>query len=83
MANYYGTSGNDTLTGGSDADALYGYGGNDSLAGAGGNDSLYGYAGNDTLLGGDGDDYLHKYNETGDGSLSGGIRLGPTVPSGM
>ena len=72
MANYYGTSGNDTLTGGSGADALYGYGGNDSLAGAGGNDSLYGYAGNDTLLGGDGDDYLHKNNETGDGSLSGG-----------
>ncbi|MDJ0536435.1 MAG: hypothetical protein QNJ70_28755 [Xenococcaceae cyanobacterium MO_207.B15] len=29
MATYHGTSGNDTLSGGSEHDRLYGYGGND------------------------------------------------------
>lgn len=72
MPIYYGTSGNDTLTGSSGSDQLYGYAGNDSLSGGSNNDSLYGGEGNDTLDGGDGDDYLHKYDTTGSGYLLGG-----------
>ena len=46
----YGTSGNDTLTGGSGADNIDGLGGNDSIDGAGGADLLYGGAGADTIV---------------------------------
>ena len=67
-------SGNDTLTGTSEADTLNGLGGADVLKGLGGNDTLVGGAGNDTIDGGAGTDlavfsgakanYLITYNST-------------------
>jgi Ca2+-binding RTX toxin-like protein len=52
----FGSSGNDTLTGGSGADHLDGGAGNDKLYGKGGDgDFLEGKSGNDTLDGGAGD----------------------------
>ena len=65
----HGGGGNDTVTGGDEADIFWGQGGNDLLVGGGGNDSLYGMAGKDTLIGGDGDDYLS--GGTGKDSLEG------------
>ena len=50
--------GNDTVTGGTQADFLVGGGGDDSLDGAAGNDSFIGGAGNDAILGGSGDDII-------------------------
>jgi Ca2+-binding RTX toxin-like protein len=64
MANYNGTSGADTFTGGADNDTAVGNGGNDALSGGGGNDLLVGNAGADTLAGGDGDDRLFSGDET-------------------
>lgn len=46
----------ETLTGGSGADAISAYGGNDVLQGLAGNDVLHGGDGNDTLSGGSGAD---------------------------
>lgn len=43
----FGGDGNDTLTGGANADLLFGGTGNDTLIGGGGNDTSYGEAGND------------------------------------
>ena len=54
----YGTTGNDTLSGGSGVDVFYGNTGDDSFQAAGGNDTLFGEAGNDALAGGAGDDLL-------------------------
>jgi Ca2+-binding RTX toxin-like protein len=51
-----GTSGNDNLVSGSDADYLSGLAGNDTLTGNGGDDVLVGGAGNDSLDGGAGSD---------------------------
>lgn len=51
-----GTTGIDTLYGGSGNDSLTGQAGNDILYGYGGNDSLNGGTGNDTMYGGKGDD---------------------------
>jgi Ca2+-binding RTX toxin-like protein len=51
-----GTSGNDTLSGGNDAEAFDSGSGNDSISGSGGNDRLLGGSGNDTLSGGAGND---------------------------
>jgi len=53
-----GTSGSDTLTGGSNSDYLMGEDGNDNLTGNDGDDVLIGGIGTDTLNGGDGDDVL-------------------------
>lgn len=50
MATYTGTSGNNTLAGGNQADQLYGLAGNDSLSGGGNSDALFGGDGNDTLI---------------------------------
>ena len=61
--------GNDTVTCGSEPNAVWGQGGNDLIVGGGGNDSLYGMAGSDTLIGGDGNDYLS--GGTGHDSLEG------------
>jgi Ca2+-binding RTX toxin-like protein len=55
---YYGTNGDDSLTGGIGNDILYGYDGNDTLYGMAGNDNLEGGNGNDILIGGDGADFL-------------------------
>lgn len=54
-----GTSGNDTLSGTADDDALFGYNGNDTLKGREGHDVLLGGDGSDTLWGNDGDDVLY------------------------
>ncbi|MCY1321477.1 VCBS repeat protein [compost metagenome] len=54
----YGTSGNDTLTGGALDDTIIGRGGNDVISGGGGHDTLRGGAGNDRIDGGTGDDLL-------------------------
>ncbi|NGM19521.1 hypothetical protein G3576_05815 [Roseomonas stagni] len=62
-----GTTGNDTLkggtlpdslSGGAGHDNLQGNNGDDTLSGGAGNDVLYGGAGNDLLIGGDGDDQM-------------------------
>lgn len=50
MATIFGTTGNDTLTGGAMADSIFGQAGDDTLIGAGGNDTLQGGAGNDTYV---------------------------------
>lgn len=50
MAEYTGTTGNDLITGGSDADTLKGLAGSDTLTGGSGNDELWGGSGNDTFL---------------------------------
>jgi Ca2+-binding RTX toxin-like protein len=55
-ANLFGSSGNDTLTGGSGGDQLFGQAGNDTLLGKGGSDLLFGGTENDTMTGGDADD---------------------------
>jgi Ca2+-binding RTX toxin-like protein len=54
----FGSSGNDTITGGSGADQLFGEAGNDTLLGKDGADLLFGGAGDDTLTGGRGDDQV-------------------------
>jgi Ca2+-binding RTX toxin-like protein len=56
LAEIFGGSGNDVLTGGSGADLLFGESGNDTMLGKAGADQLFGGAGNDTLTGGTGDD---------------------------
>lgn len=67
-----GSSGNDIVTGGTQADLLMGGSGNDSIVGLAGNDNLYGGSGADTLTGGDGDDVL--LGQVGDGDvLTGGL----------
>lgn len=53
-----GTSGNDTLTGGTGNDTFYGFGGDDTLTGNNGNDALYGGAGDDTINGNAGNDIM-------------------------
>ncbi len=66
----YGTDGNDSISGDSDANHFIGGLGNDSLYGYAGNDILMGGAGNDTLQGGDGNDRL--IGGTGSDTLYGG-----------
>ncbi len=52
----YGSSGDDSLSGGAFRDNLQGGGGDDTLTGNGGRDTLDGGAGNDILTGGTGND---------------------------
>ena len=77
-----GTSGNDSLVGGSlTADVLYGYAGDDTLKGDDGNDTLDGGTGNDVLYGGanndiylfgkgDGVDEIANDNDSSAGKLN-------------
>ncbi len=65
-----GSSGNDTLTGGSGNDGLDGKEGNDTLTGGDGHDWLRGVGGNDTLHGGAGNDQL--FGDAGADVLDGG-----------
>src|SRR3954466_12068285 len=67
MATYFGTEGNDSISGAGEPDNIDGNGGNDFLAGNGdndfinggsGNDTLFGDSGNDVLAGGDGNDVI-------------------------
>ena len=70
MANFNGTSGNDSLTGGIGNDLIQGFEGNDTLLGADGDDSLLGSTGEDNLQGGLGNDTLR--GGAGNDILSGG-----------
>ena len=65
MANFYGTSGADVLTGGSTDDTLTAYAGDDTLIGGAGNDFLKGGAGADSMIGGAGND-LYLVDDVGD-----------------
>jgi large repetitive protein len=56
---FYGSPGDDVLTGGPGNDEFYGEQGNDTLNGEAGDDTVNGYLGNDTLNGGDGNDSLN------------------------
>jgi large repetitive protein len=67
---FYGTEGDDVLTGGVGNDSLGGYLGNDILNGGSGNDRLFGGEGDDTLNGEDGDDSLE--GAEGNDILNGG-----------
>lgn len=58
----YSGSGNDTITGDSDVNALLGGGGNDIISAGDGNDVLNGEVGNDTLNGGNGNDKYVFYS---------------------
>jgi len=58
MAVLRGTPGNDTLTGGIEADLLNGLAGDDFLSGGDGDDELYGSGGDDLLVGGAGIDAM-------------------------
>ncbi|MFD1332219.1 hypothetical protein ACFQ4O_09445 [Methylopila musalis] len=58
MADYRGTNGADTLTGGAGHDEIDGLGGADKLFGGAGNDELDGGSGDDVLDGGVGNDEL-------------------------
>jgi Ca2+-binding RTX toxin-like protein len=69
---FYGTSGNDTVTASALNDVLVGNNGNDTLRGAAGNDSLYDGAGNDKLYGDLGNDTLVRTAETGTDLIDGG-----------
>lgn len=88
MADYYGTSGNDTITGSIGSDTIYGYAqgtdpelesGDDVLSGGNGRDTIYGGGGNDTLYGGNLNDSLfggsgddHLYGDGDNDYLDGG-----------
>jgi Ca2+-binding RTX toxin-like protein len=63
-ANLVGGNGDDTLAGGSGADALSGGNGDDVILGKAGDDQLFGGSGNDTLIGGVGTD--QAFGQSGD-----------------
>ena len=74
-----GTSGADTLQGGTGNDNVYGEGGNDALLGGDGNDYIYGGAGNDRIWGQGGNDALDGgagsdliYGLAGNDTIAGG-----------
>ncbi|MBD9498137.1 type I secretion C-terminal target domain-containing protein, partial [Ensifer sp. ENS02] len=60
----YGTSGNDTLTGGALDDTIIGRGGNDLINGGGGHDTLRGGGGSDRIDGGADNDLLDLSDST-------------------
>ena len=64
----YGTSGNDTLSGGAQREVIMGLGGDDIIYGGDSGDCLVGGDGNDKLYGGTQDDVLIGGND--DGSLN-------------
>jgi Ca2+-binding RTX toxin-like protein len=59
MANIFGTSGNDNLTGTDLDDLIIGFAGYDTLSGGDGNDQIFGDSTADSLLGGNGNDFLY------------------------
>lgn len=58
MTYYYGTEGNDTITGTTAGDYIDGKGGDDILSGSGGTDTIWGGNGNDEIRGGTENDLL-------------------------
>lgn len=67
---WYGTSGADSITGGSGVDQIYAAQGNDTLSGGAGDDQMFGEDGNDLLFGGAGNDVMS--GGTGNDTLAGG-----------
>jgi Ca2+-binding RTX toxin-like protein len=70
MATYFGTEGNDSISGGGEPDNIDGFGGNDFLAGNGDSDFIRGGAGNDTIYGDSGNDQVE--GGAGNDLVSGG-----------
>lgn len=64
LVEYFGTSGDDTWTGGGEDNLARGQGGDDHLSGAGGQDTLSGGEGNDFLTGGADADTLNGNDGT-------------------
>ena len=58
MADFNGSGGDDTYSGGAESDQIYGNGGNDTLSGGGEYDYIEGGAGDDVINGQDGNDLL-------------------------
>lgn len=67
MANFYGSSGNDTITGSGSNDYISGGDGNDTIYGLDGADLIMGGRGNDVILGGNGRDTI--YGDPGDDTI--------------
>lgn len=65
-----GTSGNDSLSGGTSRDVIFALAGNDSLSGQGGDDLLHGGDGNDRLNGDLGNDQI--FGDAGADTIAGG-----------
>ena len=74
MADFTGTSNNDTLRGGADNDHLYGLGGHDALIGG---------VGNDVLDGGAGDDLANYHMDDATGPVTVNLALGTASGSGI
>ncbi|WP_157999625.1 calcium-binding protein [Allomesorhizobium alhagi] len=72
---FYGTSGNDTVTASALNDVLMGNNGNDTLRGGAGNDILHDGAGSDKLYGDTGNDTLVRNVETGVDIFDGGAGI--------
>lgn len=67
MANYFGTDGNDSITGSGSNDFILGGDGNDTIYGLDGADLIMGGNGNDVISGGNGRDTI--YGDTGDDTI--------------
>lgn len=67
MANFYGSSGNDSITGSGSNDYISGGDGNDTIYGLDGADLIMGGRGNDVILGGNGRDTI--YGDPGDDTI--------------
>ena len=65
MADYNGTSGDDTYFGGADDDHIYGFAGKDQLSGGDGADYIEGGSDDDVINGNAGDDYTIDFNAPG------------------
>jgi Ca2+-binding RTX toxin-like protein len=68
--NFYGTEGNDSLSGFDGDDHIWGYAGNDCIYGNEGADTIYAGAGDDTIYGYGGDNII--YGEDGKDTVNGG-----------
>ena len=82
----YGGAGNDTITGGDNADHLQGDAGNDTINGGAGNDIIYTTAsgGTDTIYGDSGADLLvFAYNDNNDVTYYGGTGAGGSGNDGI
>ena len=68
---FFGTNGDDTITGNNHSNVIFAYGGDDIVFGLGGHDRIYGCNGNDFLDGGSGNDRL--FGGSGNDTLIGGL----------
>ncbi|HSH91824.1 MAG TPA: calcium-binding protein, partial [Ramlibacter sp.] len=72
MADFTGTTGDDTISGTAGNDDIFGAAGNDQLFGHDGNDTIDGGAGSDSIDGGNGNDLLYGGMD-GNDTLKGGV----------